>query len=167
MELLSEAGGTARLTVSGFSMVPLLCPGDVVVVRLGQVRPRLGDVVVRRQGDALVVHRVVQVTGEHIITKGDATLSHDPSVSSDEILGVVIAIEGDISMDLTRRAWRVLNPILAAYSRLAARVWWGLSVARQRLLPGRLPVVLRVGGRALRFALRSPLWLLARGVRRP
>jgi len=166
IELLGTAGGTARLTVAGASMAPLLCQGDVIVVRLGGVRPRPGDVVVRRQSGALVVHRVVKVDGEHVVTKGDASLSPDPPAALDDILGVVTAIEGPLSVDLTRGIWRVVNPILAVYSHLVGRAWRLLSALRRALLPGWSPLTLRPCGRLLRFALRAPLRLLARGARR-
>jgi signal peptidase I len=166
VELLSAASGTARLTVAGASMAPLLCRGDVILVRLGGVRPRLGDVVVRRQSGGLVVHRVVKVDGEHILTKGDASLSPDPPAALDDILGVVIAIEGCLPVDLTRGTWRVVNPVLAVYSHLVGRVWQALSALHRTLLSGWSPLVLRLCRRALRFVLRIPLQLLALGARR-
>ena len=166
IELLSAAGGTARLTVAGASMAPLLCQGDVILVRLGGVRPRLGDVVVRRQNSALVVHRVVKVVGEHVLTKGDASLSPDPPAALDDILGVVTAVEGTLSVDLTRGIWRVVNPILAVYSHLVGRAWRVLSALRRALPAGWSPLTLRLCGRGLRFALRAPLRLLALRARR-
>ena len=166
VELLSAAGGTARLTVAGTSMAPLLCQGDVILVRLGGIRPRLGDVVVRRQSGALVVHRVVKIVGEHVVTKGDASLTPDPPAALDDILGVVTALEGALSVDLTRGTWRVANPILAVYSHLVGRAWRVLLALRRTLLPGWSPLTLRPCGRVLRFALRAPLRLLARGARR-
>ncbi len=166
IELLSAAGGTARLHVAGLSMAPLLCPGDVVIVQLGKLQPRLGDVVVRRQDGALVVHRVVKVTGEHIITKGDASLLADPPTTLDDILGVVTAIEGASAVDLTHGVWRALGPALAAYSLLVGRAWWALSVLRRRLLPDWSPRALRIVGHALRFTLGVPMRLLVRAVRR-
>jgi len=147
-------------------MAPLLRQGDVIIVRLGRMRPRLGDVVVRRQDGTLVVHRVVKVIGEHIITKGDAALSSDPPATLDDILGVVTAIEGASAVDLTHGAWRVLSPALATYSRLVGRAWWVLAALRWRLLPGHLPRTLQTVGHALRFTLEVPMRLLARTIRR-
>jgi len=166
VELLSEAGGTARLTVSGYSMAPLLRPGDVVVVRLGQVRPRLGDLVVRRQSDALVVHRVIKLAGRQVITKGDATIFPDPPATPAELLGVVTSIEGTSTLDLTRGAWRMLNPALALYSGFVSRAWVVLLALRRKALPGRLPAPLQLAGRLVRFALRAPLHVVAHTVRR-
>jgi hypothetical protein len=166
IELLGAAGGTARLTVSGTSMAPLFCRGDVILVRLGGVRPRLGDVVVRRQSGVLMVHRVVKVDGEHVVTKGDASLSPDPPVALDDILGVVTAIEGTLSVDLTRGIWHVLNPTLAVYSHLVGHAWRVLSALRRNLLPGWSPLTLRPCRRVLRFVLRTPLRLLALVARR-
>lgn len=166
VELLRATGGTARLHVAGLSMAPLLRPGDVIIVRLGGLQPRLGDVVVRRQDDALVVHRVVKVTGEHILTKGDATLSLDPPATPDDVLGIVTGIEGTSRLDLSHGVWRALNPALAVYSRLVGHAWLTLSSLRRSRLLKRSPRVLRLAGRALRFALRVPMRLLARAIRR-
>ena len=164
-DLSKAAGGTVRLPVSGASMSPLLRQGDVVVVRMGQGGPRLGDVVVRRQGEALVVHRVVRVTGSCFVTKGDAVLTADPPAGEEDILGIVTAVEGAVHVDLTRGIWRGVNPVLAVYSRSVAGLWKWMSAWGRRWLPRQSLPGLWLARRALLFAFKVPLYLLLQGIR--
>ncbi|HAJ38070.1 MAG TPA: hypothetical protein DCL15_20555 [Chloroflexi bacterium] len=82
--------------VRGASMMPLLHPGDQVLVDLTRVW-RCGDIVVVGSRRGLIVHRVMAVAGASVITKGDAVKRCDRAVSSAAIVGVVIRIR--------RRRW--------------------------------------------------------------
>jgi len=81
------------LTVISYSMYPALNRGDLIFVR--GVTPQeiqVGTVVVFRHEDGLAVHRVVQLNGETIITKGDANLKEDNPITYDDIVGRVPSI---------------------------------------------------------------------------
>lgn len=79
--------------VAGQSMVPALRTGDVAVVRRDS-RPTQGDIaLVSQPGHASVLHRVVEVRGDGLVTKGDANRYPDmQAVDRSEVRGVVVAV---------------------------------------------------------------------------
>ncbi len=96
LELWQQAGQAHWMPVSGRSMLPLIRPGDAVLVQYGHTALRRGDICVFRQGDALVVHRVLQVTpGQHgmlLLTRGDAAAHTDRPVPAQVLVGRVQAL---------------------------------------------------------------------------
>ena len=96
--------GPPYVVVSSYSMFPTLFPGDLVVVNkwVGQVE--VGDVVVYRVPEgarppfkpgSLVIHRVVAIRGDQIITKGDNNPVPDqprwvPRLTLDDVYGVAV-----------------------------------------------------------------------------
>jgi signal peptidase I len=74
-------GAGLQLRVTGKSMAPAICSGDVVAVE--KTPPdalRAGDLIFYRKGERLVLHRILftQHAGDHTIvfrTKGDAARS--------------------------------------------------------------------------------------------
>ena len=73
--------GALRLRVSGFSMLPSIWPGDIACVsRVDAYRP--GDVVLFSRNERLFVHRVVEMSGGAVVTRGDSMLDADPPVAS-------------------------------------------------------------------------------------
>ena len=75
----------------GFSMFPLLRPGDQV--RLIPPEPgflRIGQIVVFQRAERLVIHRIVEMDGSpgRLVTMGDASLSKDQSRSFEQILAL-------------------------------------------------------------------------------
>ena len=80
------------VTVSGGSMRPALAPGDLVVVRRQQ-RARVGGIALFADGDGLVLHRVVGVTGGAVRTRGDANpvADRDP-VPTRALRGIVVGV---------------------------------------------------------------------------
>src|SRR3989475_3669499 len=84
--------GVLRLRVSGFSMLPSIWPGDIACVsRVAAYRP--GDVVLFSRKGRLFVHRVVEMSGGAVVTRGDSMLDVDPPVALSDVLGRVEAIE--------------------------------------------------------------------------
>jgi len=81
---------------NGPSMAPLFKPGDLLCARksaLGNIR--LGDIVIIDWGSdknyiGYVVHRVISVKREYLITQGDNNLKPDPlKVTNDNLVGLV------------------------------------------------------------------------------
>lgn len=71
------------------SMEPTFSKGTLLVVRQAQdVAP--GDVVVYQDGRELVVHRVVSVQGDVVVTQGDANNVADRPFDKSQIKGVVV-----------------------------------------------------------------------------
>ena len=73
------------------SMKPTLNMGDVVIVGpvKGQLKP--GTIISYERGGELVIHRVIEVDGRYIQTKGDAVEDPDPwEVSLADVEGVFV-----------------------------------------------------------------------------
>jgi signal peptidase I len=137
--------GRIRLRVSGTSMAPTLCPGELVIVentRMTEILP--GEIVVFARDGRLIVHRVlskIQSRDEDsLLTRGDRARKSDAPVTSSEFVGRVIHIEGGHSgvLATSRRtlASRAVSGLLRfsdrgtyLYLRIAAR-WHGLVAWR-------------------------------------
>lgn len=81
------------LTVMSHSMYPALNRGDLILVKgTTPEEIEVGTVVVFRHKDGLAVHRVVQMRGDTITTKGDANPEADNPITYDDIVGRVPTI---------------------------------------------------------------------------
>ena len=84
--------------MQGESMVPLLREGQLVAVDLSPFEPEVGDLLLYRQLDYLVVHRYLgPATREDghptLRTRGDACLALDPPLERTRVRGRVVAVE--------------------------------------------------------------------------
>jgi signal peptidase len=78
-------GVGASVVLSG-SMEPTLSVNDLVIVRAAESYAE-GDVVVYQSGSSLVIHRIVRVEDEYVVTKGDANNTEDDPVSLSAVKG--------------------------------------------------------------------------------
>ena len=83
-------GYGASVVLSG-SMEPTLSVGDLLIVR-EQTGYEPGDVVVYQSGRVPVVHRIVDITEETVVTRGDANNTNDEPFPVAAIKGEVIAV---------------------------------------------------------------------------
>jgi signal peptidase I len=83
-------GGVGRVSDTG-SMEPTLTHRDIVVFAPG-VEPKVGDIVVFRQGSAVVCHRIIEKAGDWFVTRGDHNKSYDPAVKAGQLIGVVVKV---------------------------------------------------------------------------
>ena len=81
-------GYGAAVVLSG-SMEPTFSKDDLIIVKKKDSFD-IGDVVVYQSNDSLVVHRVVSMDGDMVVTKGDANNIEDASFDKGAIKGVVI-----------------------------------------------------------------------------
>lgn len=81
-------GYGAAVVLSG-SMEPALSTDDLIVVRRTQ-EVAVGDIVVYQNGTILVVHRIVAIDGDSVVTKGDANNVADDPIGRDAIKGTVL-----------------------------------------------------------------------------
>jgi len=75
----------------GDSMSPTLKSGDLLIIKSPEETIEPGTIIVYHLGDDKVIHRVVEVNGEDLKTKGDGNSWIDPwQVSISDIEGVYL-----------------------------------------------------------------------------
>ncbi len=92
LELLAR-GAEITFVARGASMWPFLRDGDRVTVAPLSRRPRRGDVVLTRGAALGVVHRVIALRGDRVLTKGDALPRTDGWRPLADVLGRVARVE--------------------------------------------------------------------------
>ena len=75
----------ASIVLSG-SMEPTLSVNDLIVVRASD-EYAVGDVIVYQSGSNLIIHRIVRLDGDSIVTQGDANNVEDAPVSPAAVKG--------------------------------------------------------------------------------
>ena len=78
----------ASMVMSG-SMEPTIATGDLVFV-VKKSKYEVGDVILFRSGKSCVLHRIVEIDGQNVITRGDANNTNDEPISRSDIKGVYI-----------------------------------------------------------------------------
>lgn len=81
-------GYGAAVVLSG-SMEPELSKGDLIIVKEVSTL-EIDQVVVYQDGQSLVVHRIVEIGDETIVTKGDANNVEDDPVEKSRVKGEVV-----------------------------------------------------------------------------
>lgn len=109
------------LSILSGSMLPLLQIGDNVLIQ--SVKPakiRFGDVIVFKNPDKLIVHRVIhRYNSSSFLQKGDNTTIAE-IVSSKYLIGKVIAIrKGNKIIYMNKGLWKFVNLILTLFSCMA------------------------------------------------
>jgi signal peptidase I len=125
-----RSSGQLRLQVTGWSMLPSIWPGDVLLIeRASPAEVSEGDIVLYRLDRRLMVHRVVAKVSAPgdvtLLTRGDAMPATDPSLPDSALLGRVSLIVRNgrnirpkKSPGISQRA----TAALVQHSGLAARV---------------------------------------------
>ncbi len=92
LQLQMETGGSARLIVTGYSMMPMLRNRkDSVMLALPSGKEKKGDVILYRRGNgAYVLHRIIGKATDGYICCGDNQYMCEP-VSAEQVIGVVTA----------------------------------------------------------------------------
>lgn len=65
--------------------------GDVVITQITK-EVNENDIIVYKEENNFITHRIIKKDGENIITKGDANNSEDSPINSEKVLGKVIKI---------------------------------------------------------------------------
>ena len=88
-----QSSGKLRLRVTGWSMLPTVWPGDILIVeRVESAEVLEGDIVLFVRHRRLTAHRVVKNHSSTMVTRGDSMRAPDPPVSENEFLGRVSSI---------------------------------------------------------------------------
>jgi len=129
VELIGKSGRLGAVAVTGSSMFPTFARVQRLAVEFSPANLASGDVVVFRQRETLVVHRLIQRQERggsmRLRTRGDGRIAFDPWVDPGAVIGRVVAIGyGDGS-------WRNLRNLRARfYGRALALhglAWGGLG----------------------------------------
>lgn len=73
------------------SMEPTISVNDLIIVKETNDY-EVGDIVVFQDHSSLVVHKIIRIDGEEIVTKGDANDTEDAPISVKQIKGEVVSI---------------------------------------------------------------------------
>lgn len=79
------------------SMEDTIKINDIVIVKLTN-DVDIQDIVTFRSNGDFVTHRVMEIDGEEIITKGDANNTYDEPITKEEIVGKVIYIVANVQV---------------------------------------------------------------------
>ena len=110
-------------------MRPAIEPGESLAIQPA-ARVRVGDVVAFLAPDGTMqAHRLVQIEGNRLWTRGDASPHRDPPIERDQLVGVV-ARGGSAGAAIAR--WPMLAPLLGALGRVGEGA--GLAGAGRALL---------------------------------
>ena len=163
-----------RWVCHGGSMVPAFRPGDVVTIEskaLTAIRP--GDVVVYRghgpSGEPTdVVHRVLSVTPDGLLTRGDSNPSADEGrVTQDALIGRVTHVERHgrlrrapggrwaLLQLWARRLWGLFWRPIKATARPAYRWLRKSGLARRVWHPDVIPLLLTAGQATVKYVHRG------------
>ena len=83
--------GYTFFEVATGSMTNTINIGDIVVVKVNETFKE-NDIIVYKEENSFITHRVIKIDGQDLITRGDANNSEDKPIKSDQILGKVIYI---------------------------------------------------------------------------
>ncbi len=114
LEKWREAGEKHLIPITGRSMLPFIREGDRALVAHGCQGIRPGDVIVFRQGESLIAHRVIRLLADHtFLTRGDNAEQFDAPVPGEAVLGRVLAIQrGAQVMRLHTTAWSITGRLI-------------------------------------------------------
>lgn len=107
-------GYGASVVLSG-SMEPTLSVGDLLIIQV-QEHYETGDVVVYQSGKTPVVHRIMEVDGESVTTRGDANNTNDEPFPITAIKGEVIRVIPRVGHVL----WALKSPVATIVLLVAA-----------------------------------------------
>ena len=83
--------GYTFFEVATGSMTNTINIGDIVVVKVNETFKE-NDIIVYKEENSFITHRVIKIDGQDLITRGDANNSEDKPIKSDQILGKVIYV---------------------------------------------------------------------------
>jgi signal peptidase I len=104
---LLQGGQTIRFCAHGMSMRPTIQHGDFVTVEpIEASEVRRGDILLYRDGNHVIAHRVVGLSAsKRFLLCGDGIETPDPPVRPDQVLGRVVALERGGHLLRLHRHW--------------------------------------------------------------
>ena len=81
--------GYGMSVVLSGSMESRLSVDDLVIIKATD-NYKVNDIVLYQDGDSLVIHRIIEIDGDTVITKGDANNVADEPINKSQIKGVLV-----------------------------------------------------------------------------
>lgn len=165
-QVQTDVNSCHRFMVMSGSMMPLINIGERIVVAADKPKNiRIGDVVLFKSGQLLVVHRIIgkrHRSGSVLYRqKGDASL-HSELIQLEQIIGKVVAIEKKGKRyDLNQPRWRVVALVIGSTMAVLDACFRTALYVRQRLFKaGSSNPVVRLLRRIFERTQKLILWLL-------
>jgi len=90
----------------GSSMLPTIHDGDYLVIDTTPESIELGDIIVYKHNNELIGHRVIKITSEGYIVKGDNNPAPDPwIVRPEDVIGEVEWVIHDQILKIIAELW--------------------------------------------------------------
>lgn len=122
-----------RFRARGRSMLPAIGDGDILHVEpVGERKLRRGEIIFFRNEEGFKAHRILRKKGDICITRGDAGMHTDGQILVEQVLGRVVAKEGQRTGSLV--------PLAGWTARCRFRLWQARTFAasmRAKLRSGR------------------------------
>jgi signal peptidase I len=143
LNIWADAERQNIVPIEGVSMHPFLQHGDQALLKHGLRGLQTGDIIVFRQDNQLVAHRLLALRSDgSCLTKGDNVQFTDPVVTADQVVGRVLAVNrnGRV-MRLDTLQWRVTGRLIGGTA-----LFWVRFLVLGRRVKRRL-----IGRRSLRI----------------
>lgn len=89
--------GYTVFEVSTGSMAKTLNVHDVILVKITK-EVETGDIITFKQDNEIITHRIMQMNGNELVTKGDANNVEDEVITKDAIIGKVVSIYSELGI---------------------------------------------------------------------
>ena len=123
-----------EINFSGQSMMPFISPGDALLVEKNISDPQVGDVILLHDGNELLAHRICEIKGNKVTTKGDRSCNIEV-LKRDEIVARVTQIKKEsgniVKLKDQKRLMRFMAYISSKYTwdkKRVLRGFWGRVV---------------------------------------
>ena len=141
LETWRRDGADAWIEATGGSMLPLIHPGDRLLVSFGEQDVHPGNVIIFRHGGLVVAHRVIGRRDDGLrpwIAKGDSEPRATEDVAPSDLLGVVHAVDRGSRGLSSRGLGGLTGDVIAHVSRIGGSLT--RASARPRSAISRYPI---------------------------
>lgn len=89
--------GYSILSTETGSMSPTIEVGDIIIIKIGN-EIKENDIITYKEGNALITHRIEQINGDTIITKGDYNNIQDEPIEKNQVIGKAVYIINNVEV---------------------------------------------------------------------
>ena len=83
--------GYSILSTETGSMSPIIEKGDIIIIKIGD-EIKENDIITYKKDNVLITHRIEQIQGNTIITRGDYNNIQDEPIEKSQVIGKAIHI---------------------------------------------------------------------------